>query len=221
VRDVDELEAHRVEAHHLGGDGVDGHLIAGGEHVVLDHGEHRARPGAVARGGAVHDREEAAVDLLLDGEEIHQSPVDPRVRVVPVRREEAAEGVLHRAGGRGVDVALDRRQVQDVLAEEVVGDADARAGRCVEHVHLRLGLVLHPLHVLVLEVVEDRDVVLLEEREVVVEVFALEGVGHHRLVLDAGDVLEALLLEGEDGALRAATASCWPRGRGSATRCCP
>ncbi len=138
------------------------------------------------------------MDLLLDGEEIDEGAVDPGVSVVAVGREQAAERVLHGAGGRGVDMALDRRQVQDVLAEEVVGDADAVREDVVEHVHLRLGAILHPAHVLVLEVVEDGDVVLAEERDVVVEVLTLEGVGHHRLVLDAGDVFVAGLLQGQD-----------------------
>ncbi len=45
--------------------------------------------------------------------------------VVPVGVEQPAEGVLHGPGGGGVDVALHRWKMNDVLAEEVVGDADA------------------------------------------------------------------------------------------------
>jgi len=50
--------------------------------------------------------------------------VNPTVGVVPVGGQQAAKGVLHRASGRGVDVALDRGQMDDVLAQEVVGDAN-------------------------------------------------------------------------------------------------
>ena len=84
------------------------------------------------------------VDLLLDRQQVDQRLVDPGVGVVAVVVQQAAEGVLHRAGGRGVDVALDRGQVDDVLAREVVGDADALGEDVVQHVHLGLGLVDRP-----------------------------------------------------------------------------
>jgi hypothetical protein len=71
----------------------------------------------------------------------------------------------------------------------------------VEHHHLGLGLVDRPRHVAGLEVVEHRDVVLLEDRDVVVEVLALEGVGDHGLVLHADLVLESLGAQGADGPL--------------------
>ncbi len=138
------------------------------------------------------------MDLLLDGEEVDEGLVDPAVGVVPLGVEQAAEGVLHRPGRRRVDVGLDRGQVDDVLAEEVVGDRDPLGEDVVEDVHLRLGAIRDPLHVLVLEVVADGDVVLLEERQVVVEVLALEGVGHDRLVLNADDLLVAAAAERED-----------------------
>jgi len=124
VRDADVFQRHGIEAHHLGRHRVDGDLIRAGQHVVLDHRDHGARPGAVARGGAVHDGEDAGVDFFLDGQQIHQGAVNPTVRVVAVRGQESAKGVLHRAGGRGVDVTLGRGQVDDVLAQEVVGDAN-------------------------------------------------------------------------------------------------
>jgi len=84
-------------------------LILGREHHVFDHRPHRARPRAITGGGAVHHREDARVDLLLDREQIDQRLVDPRVRVVALRVEQAAERVLHRAGGRCIDMALNRR----------------------------------------------------------------------------------------------------------------
>ena len=106
VRQPDVRDGERVEAHHLRRDGVDRHLVAGAEDDVLDLREHGARAGAVAGGGAVHHGEEAAVDLLLDRQQVHQRLVDPAMRVVAARVEQAAEGVLHRAGRRGVDVAV-------------------------------------------------------------------------------------------------------------------
>jgi len=67
--------------------------------------------------------------------------------------------------------------------------------------HARLGLVLDPAHVAFLEVVENRYVILAEERHVVIEILALEGVGHHGLVLHAGDVGVPRGLQGLDGSL--------------------
>ena len=64
------------------------------------------------------------MNLLLNREQVDERFVDPGMRVVAPRVQQAAERVLHRAGRRGVDVALGRRQVDDVLAEEVVGDVD-------------------------------------------------------------------------------------------------
>ena len=64
---------------------------------VLDHRDHGARARAVAGGGAVHHREDAGVDLLLDGQQVDQRLVDPGVGVVALGVEQAAEGVLHRA----------------------------------------------------------------------------------------------------------------------------
>ena len=195
VREADVLERHRIEAHHLRRHRVDRDLIGRRQHHVLDHRIHRARPRPVAGGGAVHDREQPGVDLLLDREQIDQRLVNPRVRVVAPRVQQAAERVLHRAGRGRVDVALGGRQVDDVLAEEVVGDVDAFRKDAVEHAHLRLRLVAHPRHVAVLEVVEDGDLVLLEDRDVVVEVLALERVGDDRLVLDADLIGEAAARE--------------------------
>ena len=185
VRQADVLQRHRIESHHLRRHRVDRDLIGRRQHHVLHHRVHRPRTGAVAGGGAVHDREQAGVNLVLDRQQIDQRLVDPRVRVVPPRVEQAAERVLHRAGGRGVDVALGRRQVDDVLAEEVVGDVDALGEDAIEHAHLRLRRVADPRHVAVVEVVEDGNLVLLEDRDVVIQVLTLERVGDDRLVLHA------------------------------------
>jgi len=46
--------------------------------------------------------------------------MDGGVRIVPVGSKEAAEGVFHGSGGGGIDVALNRRQMNDVLANKVI-----------------------------------------------------------------------------------------------------
>ena len=158
-------------------------------------------PGPVAGGGAVHEGEDAGVDLLLDGQQVDQGLVDPGMGVVAVVAEQAAEGVLHRAGGRGVDVALDRRQVDDVLAAEVVGDADALGEDLVQRQHLRLRAGRAPSACLRAEVVAHRDAVVPADRHVAVQVLALEGVGDHGLVLHADQVGETGILQRQYRAL--------------------
>jgi len=48
------------------------------------------------------------------------------------------------------------------------------------------------------KIIEHRNLILLEERDVVIQVLALERVGDDRLVLDAAHVGEPGLLQGED-----------------------
>ena len=158
VRHADVGQRHRIEPHQLGRHRIDGDLVARRQHHVLDHRIHGPRPRTVSRGRPVHDGEQPRVDLLLNREQIDERFVNPRVGVVPPRVQQAAERVLHRAGRRRVDVALHGRQVHDVLAEEVVGDADAFGKDVIERAHARLRPIAHPLHVAVLEVVEDGNV---------------------------------------------------------------
>src|SRR5262249_37200393 len=96
-------------------------------------------------------------------------------------------------------MALRRGQMDDVLPEEVVRDVDAFRKNPLQHANARLRLEWNPLHVLVLEVVEDRNSVPFENGDVMIQVFALERVGHDRLVLDADLVGEAAPRERLDG----------------------
>lgn len=98
VRQADVFDAERVEPHQLGGDGVDGDLICRGQDDVLLDGPDHARPGSISGGRAVHHREDAGVDFLLDRQQVHERFVNPRVGVVPVFAQQTAESVLHRAG---------------------------------------------------------------------------------------------------------------------------
>ena len=126
--------------------------------------------------------------------------MDVAVRVVAVGVQQAAERVLHRARRRRVDVALRRRQVDDVLPVEVVGDLDAAREDLVQHQHFPLRLVALPFHVFFAEVEPDRDLVALEDGHVLVQVLTLERVGDDGLVLHADQVLEPRLAQPDDGA---------------------
>ena len=114
----DVLDRQRIEAHEAGGNGVDGDLIRACQNHVLDVRHHAARARAVAGERAVHDREHAAVNPLLNAEQVHQGLVNHRVRPMTAFVQEAAERILHRPGRRREHVRLDRGQVNDVLAEE-------------------------------------------------------------------------------------------------------
>jgi len=126
----------------------------------------------------------------------------PAVRIVALCVQQSAKGVLHGACGGRVDMAFDCWQVDDALALEILGHEDALRENAVQHVHAGLGLVDLPLDVRILKVVQDGDVVAPEDRHIVVEVFALESIGHHRLVLDAYLSGIAASLQGEDCALQ-------------------
>jgi hypothetical protein len=83
---------------------------------------HAARPGAVAGERAVHHREDATMDPLLNHQQIHQRFVDHRMRPVAALVEQAAKRVLHRAGCRCEDVGLHSGQVNDVFTDEAARD---------------------------------------------------------------------------------------------------
>ncbi len=200
VGEADVRDGQRVESHQLGRDGVDRHLIAASQYDVLDLGIHGPRARAVACRGAIHHGEDTAVDLFLDRQQVDQRFVDPAVRVVSPGIQQPAEGVFHRPGCGRVDVALDGRQVDDVLAEEEIGDVDAFGKDAVQDTHLRLGLDRDPAHVVVFEVVANRDVVTPEDGQVPVQVFALERIGDDRLILNAHQVGEALRAQRADRA---------------------
>ncbi len=120
--------------------------------------------------------------------------------VVTILGKQSAEGVLHGAGGRGVHVGLDRRQVYDVLANEIIGDADAFGVDVVESQHFCLRLVRYPGHVFFTEVVAHGNGMPLEDRHVTVQIFALKSIGDHGLILDAHQVLETCLAQRQDAA---------------------
>ena len=202
VRCADVLDRHWIEPHQLRRDRVDRHLIARCEDDVLRRRIHDPRAGAVAGCRAIHHREDARMNLLLNREEIDERLVNVAVRVVAIRVEQAAERILHRARGRGVDMALRRRQVHDVLAVEVVGNLDAVRKDLIEDEHLRLRRVDLPLHVFVAKVELDGDLVVAKDRHVMVQVLALERVRDNGLVLHTDEILIAGLAQTDDGALK-------------------
>ncbi len=125
VRHADVLDLHGIESHQLRRDRVDRHLVGAREQDVFRIRHHAARSGTVPRERAVHHREHAAVNLLLDHQQIHERLVDDRVRPVPVLVQQPAERVLHRPRRRREHVRLHGGQVDDVLPDEALRDHEA------------------------------------------------------------------------------------------------
>ena len=186
-----ESNGHGVEAHHLRGHGVDGHLVGAGEKHVLLVPLHGPRAGTVTRKRAVHYGEDAGVNLLLDCQKVHQRLVDHGVRPVALAVQQAAKGVLHCAGHGREDVGLHGGQVYHVLARENLGDSEALREDLVQHHHLCLGLEGNPpvrRHVQVYV----GQVVLILNRLLLVANLAFERVDDDGSVVCGDEVLVAV-----------------------------
>ena len=179
VRHPDELDLHRIEAHQLGRHGVDRHLVRARQQDVLRVRHHAARPRSVTRESAVHHREHAAVNLLLNHQQIHERLVDHRVRPVPVLVQQSAERVLHRPRRRRENMGFHRRQVDDVFPDEALRDHESlrvdlvQAGELLREVADRIADV-DPL--LGLVDVDVAQVVRLDDVDLLVLGFAEVGV---------------------------------------------
>src|SRR5512133_4118298 len=82
VRQADVGDGQGIKAHQFGRDGVDRYLVGRSQDDVLDLGLNDARTGPVAGGSAVHEGKDAGVDLLLDGQQVDQRLVNPRMCIV-------------------------------------------------------------------------------------------------------------------------------------------
>ena len=176
VRDGERIEPHDARRH-----GVDGHRVGAGQDDVADHRVHGARAGAVAAHRAVHDGENAGVQLLLHHDEVDQHLVHVLVRVVPHFLEETPEGVLDRSGGRGVAVRLDGRQVNDAPAGVDGRDLDALGEDGVQLQERRLETMDLPID---LWKRREGEAVTLQDRQPAVVGGPLPWVGDHGPVLD-------------------------------------
>ena len=126
VRQTDELDVFEgIKTHEFGRDGINGHLVTRGQDHVLAVRDHAPRARPVTGEGSVHHREDATVDLLLNHQQVDQRLVDHRVRPVAMFVEQTAKGILHGAGCGGEHVGLDRRQMDDVFADEPLGNHEA------------------------------------------------------------------------------------------------
>jgi len=169
-----------LEAHDLGRHRVHGHRIGAGQQDVPHPGFHGPGPGPVPAHRAVHDGEDAGMELLLHDHEVHKDLVDVLVGVVADLLQQAPEGVLDRPGCDRVAVGLDRGQVDDALADEHPGDLYPLGKDPVQLEKLLLEGVDRPLHLG--QGIEGK-AVLPEDGKPAVVLRSLDRVGDHGLVL--------------------------------------
>ena len=148
---ADELDRERVEAHHFSGDCVNCNHISAGQDVVLDQRNHAAGAWPVARKGAIHDREDARMNFLLNGQQINQRLVNHAVCPMPFIEEQATERVLHGSSHLCKHVRLHGRQMDDIGAHQPLWNADALGKDFVQGQHLRLWHVVNPLLTLLVQ----------------------------------------------------------------------
>ena len=68
----------------------------------------------------------------------------------------------------------------------------------IQRQHFGLGSERYPGHIFLAEIVFRRDIVLLENRHIAVQVFAFEGIGDDRLVLHADQIVEPGIAQRQD-----------------------
>ena len=73
------------------------------------------------------------MNLLLDHQQVHQRLVDDWMGPVPALVEQPAERIFHGPGGGGEDVSLDRGKMDDVFADEALGDVEPVGIDVVQH----------------------------------------------------------------------------------------
>ena len=197
VGDADEGNRERVEALHLGGHGVNRHLVGGGQDDVLLVAAHGAGAGAIAGEGAVHHGEQPRVDILLNHQQVHQRFVNDGVRPVPFPTQQPTEGVLHCASDGGENVRLDCRQLDNVAPDEKLGDIYSLRVDLVQYQERLFRLVAHPV-VLWLEEVDIAQAVFFDDVLVLVVPLAHVGVHDDGVVVAGDQVLVASGLQRPD-----------------------
>src|SRR5579871_4252120 len=98
VREANELDRERIEAHHFCGHCVNGDHVATGKNVILDMRDHASWTRPVACERAVHHGEEPGMDLFLNGEQVYEGFVDHTVGPMALLEQEPSERVLHGPG---------------------------------------------------------------------------------------------------------------------------
>ena len=83
--------------------------------------------------------------------------------------------------------------MDDVLSNKVIRNIDPFRVNLVKGVHLRLGLVLDPGHVFGFKIVEHRYVIRIEDRNIAVQILTFEGIRHHSLILNTGNITKAIV----------------------------
>lgn len=125
VGETDVFDRKRIHPHHPGSYRIDGDLVRARKDDVFGIGYHASGTGPVSGECAVHYREYAGMNFLLDHQEVHEGLVNNRMGPVAPFVEEAAEGIFHGAGCGGKYVGLHGGQVDDVFADQAPGNVES------------------------------------------------------------------------------------------------
>ncbi len=98
-------------------------------------------------------------------------------------------------------MGLDRRQLDDILVEKVAGNLDAVGIDLVQHEHGRLGLVMDPFDLGLVQV-HVSQIVLVHNQFVLVVELSLVGIHHYGPVVSGDQVLVAILPQRADNAFQ-------------------
>ena len=130
------------------------------------------------------------MDFLLNRQKVNKGFVNPTVGIVSLRTKQAPKGVLHRTGRPGIDVTLDRGEMDNVLTNKIIRNMDPFREDLMQYPHLRLGSERDPPHVPLPEIEQHGNLILPKDRYVFVQVFTLKRVCDNSFVLHTYDVLE-------------------------------
>ena len=195
VRCTDESQVHWRYAHDPCRRGVDRNRVGACQDHILDVPSRCTGSRTFAGQRSIHHGENAGVNILLDLQQVDERFVDHAVRPMAFLVEQAAEGVLHRAGDVRKDVRLHRRQMQDILAVKEFGNADPVSIYLIEDEKRLFRFVGDPFNVLLVGLGCLQAVFFLNERMPIVELPFLSV--HNDGVVVRGDQVVVRVAIGE------------------------
>ncbi len=127
--------------------------------------------------------------------------MDPGVREMPPRPEQAAERVLHGARSLRIDMRLDGRQVHDIFPEEKFRNQQLMMIHLVERARLEFRLVRHPSHFFLVKIIFFRDAIATIDIVEPVKLQASVRIRHHGVIMHSDHIRVTGIEQRLDGAL--------------------
>ena len=85
----------------------------------------------------IHHGKIFRVNFFLNGKQIDQRSVNPRVRVMSFRIEQSAQHILHCAGSCGINMAFHCRKMNNILSDKIFRYRDSFWINFIENMHPR------------------------------------------------------------------------------------